>query len=156
MARHMISKNGNGWGIFEIQDYNGSLEFKLFGEDYQKFKHLLEEGKALFIKGGFQRGWRDDSQMEFKPREIKLLEGVGESMTESITVNIPVEKLTHELIEQLDALCQAYKGDHRLRMKLYDSANRLKLDMFAKDRRVLANNDFVNQLANMGLEYRLN
>lgn len=155
-ARHMISKNGNGWGIFEIQDYNGSLEFKLFGEDYQKFKHLLEEGKALFIKGGFQRGWRDDSQMEFKPREINLLEGVGESMTESITVNIPVEKLTNDLIEQLDTLCKTYKGQHRLRMKLLDSTNRLALDMFAKDRRVLANNDFVNQLANMGLDYRLN
>lgn len=155
-ARHMISKNGNGWGIFEIRDYNSSLEFKLFKDDYQKFRHVLEEGKALFIKGNFQRGWREDSPMEFKPKEINLLEGVGESMTESITVNIPVEKITHEFIQQLDALCQQHQGQHRLRMKLLDSTNRLALDMFAKDRRIHANNDFIMELARMGLDYRLN
>ena len=34
-ARHMISKNGNGWGIFEISDFNGQMEFRLFGEDFR-------------------------------------------------------------------------------------------------------------------------
>ncbi len=155
-ARHMVSKNGNGWGIFEIRDYNGSLEFKLFGEDYQKFKHLLEEGKALFLKGNYQRGWREDSEMEFKPKEIKLLEGVGESLTDSITLRLPLETLTAERVTQLDALCKRFKGKHRLRMELVDSVNRLRLNMLAKERKVLANNDFVAELEKLGVDYRLN
>ena len=155
-ARHMVSKNGNGWGIFEIRDYNGSLEFKLFGDDYQKFKHLLEEGKALFLKGNYQRGWREDSEMEFKPKEIKLLEGVGESLTDSITLRLPLETLTAERVTQLDALCKRFKGKHRLRMELVDSVNRLRLNMLAKERKVLANNDFVAELEKLGVEYRLN
>lgn len=155
-ARHMISKNGNGWGIFEIRDYDGSMEFKLFKDDYQKYRHILEEGKALFLKGNFQKGWREDSDMEFKPKEISLLEGVAENLTDSITLRIPVEALTNEWIEHLDKLCKQYKGKHRLRMELLDSTNRLKLEMFAKDRKVLANNDFVAELVKMGVEYRLN
>ncbi len=155
-ARHMVSKNGNGWGIFEIRDYNGSLEFKLFGEDYQKFKHLLEEGKALFLKGNYQRGWREDSEMEFKPKEIKLLEGIGESLTDSITLRLPLETLTAERVTQLDALCKRFKGKHRLRMELVDSVNRLRLNMLAKERKVLANNDFVAELEKLGVDYRLN
>ncbi|MDX1942127.1 MAG: DNA polymerase III subunit alpha [Saprospiraceae bacterium] len=155
-ARHMVSKNGNGWGIFEIRDYDGGMEFKLFGEDYQKFKHLLEEGKALFLKGAFQRGWGENADMEFKPKEVKLLEGVAESLTDSITLRIPVESLTNERIEQLDKLCKQYKGKQRLRMELLDSTNRLKINMIAKERKVLANNDFVAELVKMGVEYRLN
>ncbi len=155
-ARHMVSKNGNGWGIFEIRDYNSSLEFKLFGEDYQKFKHLLEEGKALFLKGSYQRGWRDDSEMEFKPKEISLLEGVAEHLTERITLRIPLESLTVERIEQLDRLCKQHRGKHRLRMEILDNTNRLRLEMFAQERKVLANNDFIVELEKLGVDYRLN
>ncbi len=155
-ARHMVSKNGNGWGIFEIRDYNGNLEFKLFGEDYQKFKHLLEEGKALFFKGSFKRGWGDNADLEFKPTEVKLLEGVGETLTQSITLKLQVETLSVEFIEKLDALCQRYKGQHRLKMELLDNTQRLKLSMAARERKVLANNDFVAELVKMGVAYRLN
>ncbi|MEZ4987137.1 MAG: hypothetical protein R2795_19205 [Saprospiraceae bacterium] len=49
-VRHMISKNGNGWGIFSVSDFDGELEFRLFGEDYQKFKHLLEPGWPFLSK----------------------------------------------------------------------------------------------------------
>ncbi|MFN7117742.1 MAG: OB-fold nucleic acid binding domain-containing protein, partial [Saprospiraceae bacterium] len=155
-ARHMVSKNGNGWGIFEIRDYNGSIEFKLFGEDYQKFKHLLEEGKALFLKGAFQRGWGENADLEFKPKEVKLLEGLGETLTQSITLKVQVDTLTPDLVQQLDDLCKRYKGQHRLKMELFDNTQRLKLNMAARERKVLANNDFVAELVKMGVEYRLN
>jgi len=155
-ARHMVSKNGNGWGILEIRDYTGNLEFKLFGEEYQKFKHLLEEGKALFLKGNFKRGWGENAELEFKPTEIKLLEGVGESMTKCITLKVQVEALTPDLIERLENLCTRYEGQHRLCMELVDSTNRIRLNMFSKNRKVLANTDFVMELEKMEVEYRLN
>ncbi len=155
MARHMISKNGNGWGIFELSDYQGSLEFKLFGEDYQKFKHLLESGKALFIKGKFQKRWNSE-ELEFKPVEIKLLEGLAENLTDSITLKLPLETITEAMIDQIEALCNAHKGKHRLRMELLDKKHRLKLKMVAKTQMVNADNDFVAELERMGVEYLLN
>jgi DNA polymerase-3 subunit alpha len=80
---HRVSKNGNGWGIFEISDYTGAYEIKLFGEDYQKFRHLLTDGIAIFVKGRFQKGWKDDGEMDFKVLEVRLLEGIALSMTPS-------------------------------------------------------------------------
>jgi DNA polymerase-3 subunit alpha len=155
-ARHMVSKNGNGWGIFEIRDYNAAFEFKLFKDEYQKFRHLLEEGKALFLKGSFKRGWGENAELEFKPTEVQLLEGVGESMTQCITLKVQVDTLSSDLIERLDDLCKRYKGQHRLKMELLDNNQRLKLNMIAKERKVLANNDFVAELERMGVDYRLN
>ncbi len=154
VARHMVSRNGNGWGIFELSDYNGSYEFKLFGEDYQKFKHLFEEGKALFVSGGWQRSWRGDGQ-EFKVKEVRLLEGLAEDMAESITIKLPVDGLTMDFIDRFDQLCQEHKGPHRLRMLLLDKSKRLRLAMAAKERRVNATNGFIVELEKLGLEYKV-
>ena len=40
-VQHRISKNGKGWAAFTIEDYSESHEFRMFGEDYLKFKHFL-------------------------------------------------------------------------------------------------------------------
>jgi DNA polymerase-3 subunit alpha len=153
-ARHMVSKNGNGWGIFELSDYDGSYEFKLFGEDYQKFKHLFEESKALFIKTGWQRSWRDDG-MELKIKEVRLLEGVAENMAEAITLKLPVEQITLDLIDRIDELSKQHEGPHRLRVELLDKGKRLRLAMSAKERRVNAANGFIVELERLGVEYQV-
>ncbi len=153
-ARHMISKNGNGWGIVQVADYDGDLEFRLFGEDYQKFKHLMEPGKAVFIKGNFQKSWRDES-LEFRVKEIRLLESIGENMTTGITITLSVDRLSTDLVSQLDDLCTRRNGQHRLRMVLLDQQHRIKLSLAAKERRVLADNEFAQELDKLGVKYKL-
>jgi DNA polymerase-3 subunit alpha len=153
-ARHMISKNGNGWGIFTVSDFDGELEFRLFGEDYQKFKHLLEPGKAIFITAGFQRGWRDDT-MELKIKDVSLLESVGDTMTKGIRLTLPLDRLTSEIVVGLDRLCQKHEGQHQLRMVLLDRQNRVKLPLAAKTRKVKADNDFIAALTKLGIDYKI-
>jgi DNA polymerase-3 subunit alpha len=154
-AIHRISKNGNGWGIFEMSDFDGSLEFKLFGEDYLNFKNLLEEGKALYVKAKFQKSWRGE-EMELKVQEVRLLEGVAENLTESITLKLPLERISPEVIQELDAICEQYTGKHRLRMEIIDPIKRMKVPMIARERMVNADNDFIRELDRIGLEFYLN
>lgn len=154
MARHLVSRNGNGWGIFELSDYNGSYEFKLFGEDYQKHKHLFEDGKALFLQVGWQRSWRGDG-MELKVKEVKLLEGIAENMTDAITIKLPLESITLDFINRFDELCRKHEGPHRLRMELLDKSKRMRLAMAAKERRVNATNGFIVELEKLGVEYQV-
>lgn len=154
-ATHRISKNGNGWGIFEISDFDGNLEFKLFGEDYLNFKHLLEQGKALYVKATFQKSWRGE-EMELKVQDVRLLEGLAENLTESITLKLPLERISSEVIQELDAICEQYVGKHRLRMEIIDPVRRLKVPMIARERMVNAHNDFIGELDRIGLEFYLN
>lgn len=154
MVRHLVSKNGNGWGILEIQDYRGTQEFRLFGEDYQRFKHLLEESKALFLSCSWQKSWRDES-MELKIKEMRLLEGMAEEKTQGITVKVGIDTLTMDFINHFDEVCNTHKGPHRLRMELVDRTKRLKLVMAAKERKVNATNGFIAELEKMGVDYKL-
>lgn len=155
-VQHRISKNGNGWGIFELSDFNSTEEFKLFGEDYLSFKHMLIEGKAVYIKAKFQRSWRNQDDRELKVQEIKLLDGIAEAMTESITIKLPLEKISASTIDELDVLCQMHQGQHRLRMEIIDRNDKLKVAMVSKERGVNANNDFIKELERLGVRYLLN
>jgi len=152
---HKTSKTGNGWGAFEISDYDGMLEFRLFGEDYQKFKHLLEEGMIVFLKGKFQKGWRNEDGMELKVLEIRLLEGIGRELAEAITIKLPVERLSTTLIDELDTLCKQYRGPHKLRIELIDSLNKTKVSMLSAGFKVNADTEFTKQLERIGVEYAL-
>ena len=80
----------------------------------------------------------------------------AESLTESITLKIALDALTPEMVDHLDDLCKRYKGKHRLRMELTDKANRLRLNMISKERSVQATNEFIAEVARLGLEYRVN
>ena len=152
---HKISKTGNGWGAFEISDYDGMLEFRLFGEDYQKFKHLLEEGMIIFLKGKFQKGWRNEEEMELKVLDIRLLEGIGRELAEAITLKLHVERLSATLIDELDELCKQYRGPHKLRIELIDNQAKTKVSMLSGGVKVNADTEFTKHLERMGVDYAL-
>ena len=153
-ANHRISKKGTGFGFFTIQDYNGSMEFPLFGEDYQKFKHLFEVGQAVFLHGSFQKKWSGDG-FQFKLTKVELLESVGTNMTSSLTLRIPIESLTKELVHNIELTCKAHQGKHKLKVLLVDRAAKMKLHLVAKTQTVNANNDLIAKLEKLGVAYQV-
>ncbi|MEM9836355.1 MAG: DNA polymerase III subunit alpha [Bacteroidota bacterium] len=154
MARHMISKNGNGWGIFEISDFDEAIEFRMFGEDYQKFRHILEPGKAVFVKANYRQRWQSD-EMELNITEVKLLEGLGRELTSGIELKLPLQIVTPQMVAELDAACRKYPGNAKLRMTFYDQEAGHKLQMAAQERTVDADNDFIDAVKRLGISYKL-
>ena len=153
-ARHMVSKNGNGWGIFELSDFDEAIEFKLFREDYEKYRHILAQGKAVFVRANYKRAWNSDD-LELNVVEVQLLEGVGRAMTEAIILKLPLDQVTPELVVALDEVCQRYRGQQKLRMVFYDSQEDVTLKMFSRERFVDADTAFVTEIERLGIKYRV-
>src|SRR5665647_3166629 len=79
-AQHRISKNGNKYGVFFIEDYSAKMELMLWSEDYVRFSNFLETGMVISLSGGFSR--RDqNSPFEFKVNSVTLLESLMKSST---------------------------------------------------------------------------
>ena len=154
-AEHRISQKGTGWGRFTIQDYTGSLEITMFSENYQKFKNFFEEGTCVYVSGEYKQRFNSD-EMEFRVSDVRLLETVGAEKTSSITLRIPVETLTNELIEKIEALCKSRKGKHDLKMELIDYTNKEKLAFTSLARKVNVDNDFIAAMAGLGVECGVN
>jgi DNA polymerase III subunit alpha len=154
-ANHRISKKGTGFGSFTLQDYTGSYEFSMFTEDYAKFRYLLEPGASVFIDGDMKQRWNSEEQ-ELKIKEVRQLANIGETMTESITLMIPIEQISHQLIEDLDMLCLSHKGKHKLKIQFLDAQNRQTLHLFAADKKITVDSAFIAAVESQGLKYRLN
>jgi DNA polymerase-3 subunit alpha len=154
-AEHRVTKKGTGWGIFTLQDYRGSLEIRLFNEDYKKYKELFSPGEALFIEGFYQLSWKGQEH-EFRVTSVRLLESIGEELTHSITVKISVDQLDKFLLDSLDRICSSHKGKHRLRLQVYDLEDDFILGLVSKTNKVKAASGFIEDLEALGLKYKLN
>ncbi|MBK6905483.1 MAG: DNA polymerase III subunit alpha [Saprospirales bacterium] len=154
-AQHRISKKGTGYGQFTLQDFAGSLDFPLFSEDYQKYKSLLEEGQCVFMRGIYQQRAYSE-EMQFKINEVTLLETTSNKLTQSVTLQIPLEAISEEMIEQVDDICLRHKGQHKLKVVIVDRSSQLTLALSSKARKVHADNEFIVEVEKMGLACKLN
>ncbi|MEL6926414.1 MAG: OB-fold nucleic acid binding domain-containing protein, partial [Bacteroidota bacterium] len=154
-AQHRISKKGTGWGLFTIQDYDGSMEFPLFSEDYAKYKHLLNAGDAIYLEGNFQKRWNSE-ELQFKLSEVRQLASIAAERTDSITIRLHIDRLTADIVNDLEMLCRTHKGKHKLKIEFLDATNKIRLQTYSGDKRVNADNDFVAELDRIGVAYKLN
>jgi DNA polymerase-3 subunit alpha len=154
-AEHRISQKGTGWGRFTIQDYTGSLEITMFSESYAKFKTFFEEATSIYVEGEFKQRYNSD-EFEFKVNNVRLLETIGEEKTTSVTLRIPVENLSADLIGRIEKLCVAHKGKHTLRMELVDRQNKEKMAFTSTGKKVNVGNEFLAALELLGVECGVN
>jgi DNA polymerase III subunit alpha len=152
-ASHRISKKGTGWGIFTIQDFNSSLEFPLFSDDYMKFKGFFEQGNCVFITGNYEARWGKEDEFQLRIKEVTLLENVGKTLASNITLKLPIQTLNSDLLDRLETLCKQHKGQHQLRITLIDYTNKHSLPFISASKKVNVDNDFVQELDGMGVEY---
>lgn len=152
-ASHRISQKGTGWGTFTIQDYNSSLEFPLFGDDYQRFKNHFEVGQCLFLTGLYEPKWGGNGEFQLRLKDVSLLESVTGALARSITVKLPIESLTEEVMGNLEKVCKKHKGRHELKLTLIDHTNRNSLTLLSKSRHVKVTNELVTALEGLGMEY---
>lgn len=68
-----MTKTGRPFGKLILEDNLGKGEFMLWSEDYMKHKSLLLPGLFLFIEGTIVRKNWGEQNLEFKIRNIEIL-----------------------------------------------------------------------------------
>ena len=58
-VEHRISQQGRPWGMFTLEDYFGSHEFRLFSDDYLNFKNFMVDEWMVIVSGQVvkKRSW---------------------------------------------------------------------------------------------------
>ncbi|HIE45056.1 MAG TPA: hypothetical protein EYP87_02530 [Flavobacteriaceae bacterium] len=154
-VQHRISKNGKGWASFVMEDYKESFEFRIFGEDYLKFKHFLIPNAFLHIKIIVQRGWNDGpARMNYN--NVQMLQDILSKMAKKITVNIDIDTLTKKSINVLEDLFIRHSGKHALHFIVYDKERKLKLNMPSRSKKVHITTEFLKEMDENLVHYKLN
>ena len=56
-VEHLETKNGKGWAKFQLEDFNDQFEFRIFGEEYLKFRHFIGINQFVRCKLVIKPGW---------------------------------------------------------------------------------------------------
>ena len=123
------TKKGNDFGILTIEDFGGTFELPFFGEDFIKFRNYFIMETAVYIKGRVQvKKWGGAGELTFNVVSMDLLSVISENLIRSITLQVDVEKLTHEIVTELHNQFVNEQGDLPLSFVLYDnSGHRVKM-----------------------------
>ncbi|GAC1587462.1 MAG: DNA polymerase III subunit alpha [Ginsengibacter sp.] len=144
-ANHRISKNGNKFGNFTIEDYSGKMELTLWSEDYIKFNNYLEAGMVVYLSGAFRQRY-NNSEYEFKVTNILLLESMVKSQTKKLQVEMHPKFLSDDIIQFMEGNIKKYPGRSTLKFCLTDISSRLKVGLYTLENSFEMNDEMAKYL----------
>ncbi len=145
---HRVSKNGKSFASFSIEDFTGSTEMVLFGEDYMKFKHFLTEGTLLFVKGKYQPKFNSDDRYELRITALQLLQDIRERLTKKVTMNIELADVNDQLISKIEDLFTKHKGNYPVAIQVNDPLNNYSINLNAQKMAVSLTEEFMSAINN--------
>ncbi len=160
-VQHRESRAGKGWAIFTVEDYDDSFEFKIFGEDYLKWRHFLVPNSFIYGRVWVREGWIDrDTGKKGEPRlqynSFQLLHDVLQSHSKKLTLQISLEEIKTNRIDSLKDLFETHKGEKPLLFLVYEEAERIKLTMPSRKYKINISKELLAGLQKRQIRYQLN
>jgi DNA polymerase-3 subunit alpha len=127
-AAQRISRQGNKFGSYVLEDYSGKTELVLFGDDYVRFQAFLLQGSAVLLCGGFkQRMYKPE--YEFKLTSITLAENIKRQLTKQLQLEVDVRNLERDMIDFFEKNLKAYPGNSSVRFNIIEPKESLKASL---------------------------
>ena len=124
-VQHRTAKNGKGWASFMLEGYDESYEFRIFGEEYLKFRHFLIQNNFTFMRLLVKEGWADketgkkgEPRMQFQL--VQYLQDVLPSFAKKLIIHLNIRDLRTDMITKLSEIFQLNKGDHSVTFEVME------------------------------------
>jgi len=116
------AKTNKPWGIVTLEDFEGSGELTLFGDDWLALNGKFIEGAAVYVTGKMQARYRDSDQKELKVANVELLQTVKERAVDRITISLVTDpdKFDDRIVAELSELISESPGKTKLFFQLRD------------------------------------
>ncbi|MGZ0015337.1 DNA polymerase III subunit alpha [Yeosuana sp. AK3] len=160
-VQHRITKQGKGWATFTLEDYTDSSEFRIFGEEYLKFRHFLLKNSFVFVKAFVREGWiNKETNKKSEPRlqfnNFQLLHDVMDSYAKKISIQLNIKDIKNNKIMALNDLLTMHPGSQILNFVVYDHEESIKLNMPSKKKKIKISPELLEELENQEVYYKLN
>ncbi|RLD28672.1 MAG: DNA polymerase III subunit alpha [Bacteroidetes bacterium] len=160
-VQHRISRQGKGWALFTVDDYTDSFEFRIFGEEYLKYRHFLMKNNFIYVRTFIRDGWvnretgkKSDPRLQFN--SFQLLHDVMDTMAKKLSIQLNITDLKEERIKTLKDLLRMHKGNHALNFVVYDNDESIKLQMPSRKQKVKITQELLDELVLEDVKFKLN
>lgn len=159
-VEHRIAKNGNPFGIFEMEDYDGSYRQFLFKEEYLKNKHFLVNGNFVYIRGRInEKRWGDHAPV-FNITSIELLSEIRDKLSKTFTITVPIKSVNNQFVDRIHEIVEPDETEQEGRCKLkviVTDEERTTINLFSRKIKVKITNELLASIEALeGVSYKLN
>lgn len=155
--REGTTKNGKPYGVLKIEDFTGSGEIALFGNDYIEYSKYGRPGMYLLVSARVEpRKWKE-TELDFKVLSIKLLPDEKDKLIEKISVTLPIHSLDKPTINELSTLIKSHPGNSLLYFRVVDGEHNVSLNLFSQRIKLEVTSELVNYLKDSDtMDFRIN
>ena len=155
--REGTTKNGKPFGILKLEDFTGSGEIPLFGQDYINYGRYGRLGMYLLISARMEPMRWDPKRFDLRIGQIRLLQDEKDKLIEKISITLSIHGLDEPTINELSTLIKKHPGNSLLYFKVIDSEHNITLNLFAPNLRVEVTRDLVDYLKeNENIDFKIN
>ena len=119
--RTRFDKRGLPCGFVTLEDFDGSGELALFGDDWGRWNGMFTEGASVYLTAKLQPRYMNSNQMELKVQNVEYLQRVKEKALDRITISMVADRLDDQVVADLNEIISSNPGKTKLFFQLRDS-----------------------------------
>ena len=156
-VRQKFTKSGEPCGFITVEDFEGSGEIPLFGQDWGRWNGMFTEGASVYVTAKLQPRFMHSNQMEFKVQNVEYLQRVKEKAVERITISMNTDLLDNQVVADLNEIIFSNPGKTQLFFQLRDSRGANHVLLRSKTCGVDVRHTLIDYIEKIdGLDYHIN
>ena len=118
-----FTKTGKPYGIVTIEDFEGSGELPIFGDDWGKLAGYFSIGNSVYVTGKVVARYRynEDSPKDLKVSNVEFLQDIKDKAVGRITISLITDMLDDAIVADLTKIIDDNPGPTELFFQLRDS-----------------------------------
>ncbi|MDE6688293.1 MAG: DNA polymerase III subunit alpha, partial [Prevotella sp.] len=134
--RTRFDKRGNPCGFVTIEDFEGSGELAMFGEDWGRLSGMFTEGASVYVTGQVKSRFQFSDILSFKVGNVEYLQTVKDKAIKRITISLTSNLLDNQVVTELGELIDENPGKTELFFQLRDDTGKHHVLLHSKQKKV--------------------
>ena len=157
-VRSGTTKTGKPFGVATIEDFSGTGEIALFGENWVQWGAYLSVDRSVLITGSVEAHRFRQGEYELRIGHIDWLADVSDKVIERITVTINTSTLGKDDVEMLTSYAEENPGNTALQLVFVDATNpHNQLHMTSRSHHIKVKRQFLDNIeSSEALSYSIN
>ena len=145
-VRSAFTRKGVPCGFVTIEDFDGSGELRLFGEDWAANQGMLMPNSTVFVHASMVQRFRDSNTKSLRVKSIQYLQTVQEKNIERFTITIGTGHVDDAIVNELAIAIADHSGPVPLYMQFRDSETNALVTLRARGHGVHVGHELINFL----------
>lgn len=145
-----FTKTNKPFGIVTIEDFDGSGELALFGEEWTKWQSMLQEEYPVYITARCQQRFRNNPDAyDLVIKKIEFLTDVKDKSIDKFTIYIDSTMFKEAAMTDLETMLRSCQGHVPLYFNIHDTEHNTNIEMYSRNVAVDVNKKLLSFLDEM-------